>query len=150
MGKWHIAAAGLAVVAVSTSSSAGRSRAQDAIVGVWLVEHPTAPFPLHLYVFNADHTMQQANPDAGNPRSSDSDGKGVWTRRGDRITGKWVEIIADRTTHKLSGRGELTFEIVLSGDHLTGKGTFLLYDPAGARTGDAIDAPFTGTRVKAP
>lgn len=49
----------------------------DPVVGTWLVEQPAAPFPLHLYVFNADHTMQQANPDAGNARTSDSDGKGA-------------------------------------------------------------------------
>src|SRR5271156_4481732 len=66
------------------------------IVGAWFVKDLGAPFPYHMYVFNADGTMQQANPDAGDPNSSDSDGKGVWVADGDRIKGKWVEVIADR------------------------------------------------------
>ena len=37
-----------------------------------------------MYVFNADETMQQANPDAGDPHGSDSDGKGDWIVDGDR------------------------------------------------------------------
>ena len=104
--------------------ASARPVSADAVVGTWLVEQPAAPFPLHLYVFNADHTMQQANPDAGNPRTSDSDGKGAWQRRGNRVTGKWVEIMADRITHKLAGRGEFSYEIEVSGDRLTGSGTF--------------------------
>jgi hypothetical protein len=43
------------------------------IVGAWFVKNTGAPFPYHMYVFNADGTMQQANPDAGDPRTSDSD-----------------------------------------------------------------------------
>lgn len=40
------------------------------IVGTWLVQDPNAPFPYHLYAFNADGTMQQANPDGGDPRTA--------------------------------------------------------------------------------
>jgi len=29
-----------------------------------------APFPYHMYVFNADGTTQQANPDAQQPHSA--------------------------------------------------------------------------------
>jgi len=43
-----------------------------------------------MYVFNGDGTLQQANPDAGDPKSSDSDGKGIWVIDGDRIKGKWA------------------------------------------------------------
>ena len=150
MRIWYFTATAFLALALSASTLAARGPARDAIVGVWLVEHPTAPFPLHLYVFNADHTLQQANPDAGNPRESDSDGKGVWERRDDHFVGKWVEIMADRTTHKLIGRGELTFDVTVAGNCLTGKGTFHLFDPAGDRVGDPIDAPFTGTRVEVP
>jgi hypothetical protein len=57
------------------------------IVGAWFVADLGAPFPYHMYVFNADGTMQQANPDAGDPHSSDSDGKGVWVAEGDRQVG---------------------------------------------------------------
>jgi hypothetical protein len=52
------------------------------IVGAWFVKDAGAPFPYHMYVFNADGTMQQANPDAGDPRTSDSDGKGIWVADG--------------------------------------------------------------------
>lgn len=135
---------------LAAAPGAARAPAPAPIVGVWLVTHPTAPFPLHLYVFNADHTMQQANPDGGDPHGSDSDGKGVWKAQGKHVVGKWVEIFADRATHKLTGHGELTFDASVSGDTLTGTGTFLVYDPTGNRAGDPIDAPFTGTRVKAP
>ncbi len=130
--------------------TAARNVPVDSVVGTWLVEHPTAPFPLHLYVFNADHTMQQANPDAGDPTTSDSDGKGIWVRRGERIMGKWVEIMADRTSHKLAGRGELTFEIRLVGNQLTGTGTFFAYDAAGKVSAGPLPAPFTGSRVTIP
>lgn len=63
-------------------------------MGAWLVQDPNAPFPYHMYVFNADGTMQQANPDAGDVHGSDSDGKGIWVASGTRIKGKWVEVIA--------------------------------------------------------
>ena len=78
------------------------------IIGTWVVRDPMAPFPYHMYVYNADGTMQQANPDAGDPHSSDSDGKGVWTSRDGHIVGRWVEITADRGTRKYSGRTEIT------------------------------------------
>jgi hypothetical protein len=44
------------------------------IVGAWFVQDPGEPFPYHTYVFNTDGTRQQANPDAGDPHSSDCDG----------------------------------------------------------------------------
>ena len=135
---------------LSIAPVSARSVAPDPVVGTWLVEQPAAPFPLHLYVFNADHTMQQANPDAGDPRTSDSDGKGAWRRQGERVTGKWVEIMADRATHKLTGRGEFSYEITVAGDHLTGTGTFYGYDPAGNIVVGPIAAPFTGSRVSPP
>ncbi len=40
------------------------SRVANPIVGAWIVKDPNAPFPFHMYVFNGDGTMQQANPDA--------------------------------------------------------------------------------------
>jgi|SRR5450631_4888988 len=81
---------------------------RNPIVGAWFVKDPVAPFPYHIYVFNADAKMQQANPDAGDPHSSDSDGKGVWVTDGDRIKGKWVEVIADCASHKFTGRAEIS------------------------------------------
>lgn len=144
--RWLIALA----CALAADAASPKGPAPDPVVGTWLVQQPAAPFPLHLYVFNADHTMQQANPDSGNPRTSDSDGKGVWRRKGDKVSGKWVEIMADRRTHALVGHGEFTYEIAVAGDRLTGTGTFLGFDAEGKVNTGPIDAPFTGTRVTAP
>ncbi|WP_156254987.1 hypothetical protein [Sandarakinorhabdus oryzae] len=130
-----------------TSSASARER--PAIVGVWLVKDSAAPFPWHMYVFNADGTMQQANPDAGNPRTSDSDGKGVWKLVGKRVIGKFVEITADRATHRFIGIGEISFDLEVKGNRLEGSGSARFYD------GDhkLIDGPFAtsfvGTRVTA-
>jgi hypothetical protein len=120
------------------------------IVGTWIVRDTMAPFPYHMYVFNADGTMQQANPDAGDPHSSDSDGKGVWTARENRIVGRWVEITADRTTHKYSGRTEISFEIHVNGDTLTGTETVKIYDANERLTELPAGPAFQGTRVTLP
>jgi hypothetical protein len=42
------------------------------IVGAWLVTIPHVPFPLHMFVFHADGTVEQSNPDAGDPNTSDT------------------------------------------------------------------------------
>jgi hypothetical protein len=92
-GRWGLCrkalARGLLAVAaiglIGCSNLARGSRLPNSIVGTWLVKDPNAPFPYHLYVFNSDGTMQQANPDAGDPHASDSDGKGVWVAKGERI-----------------------------------------------------------------
>src|SRR5450756_1228181 len=91
------------------AASAGAT--PNTIVGAWLVKDPNAPFPYHMYVFNADRTMQQANPDAGDRHSSDSDGKGIWVPDGSRVRGKWMEVTADRATHDFSGRLEVSYDI---------------------------------------
>lgn len=133
---------------------AGASRTDapvNPIVGTWLVQDPNAPFPHHLYVFNADGTMQQANPDAGDPRTSDSDGKGVWQARGDSVVGKWVELTADRTTHQYAGRLELTMQITVRGDSLTAFETVKVFDAAGAPApAPATPKPLFGSRVRLP
>ena len=101
---------------------------------------------MHMYVFNADGTMQQANPDAGDAHGSDSDGKGVWMMDASRVHGKCVEVMADRETHRYTGRGEYSFEISVSGNRLSGSGTMQLYD-ANSLRGGAIPTSFTGDRV---
>ncbi len=121
------------------------------IVGTWLVQDPNAPFPHHLYVFNADGTMQQANPDAGNPRGSDSDGKGAWQARGDRTEAKWVELSADRTTHQYAGRLEFTMQITVKGDSLTAFETVKVFDAAGAAApAPETPKPLLGSRIRLP
>ena len=122
----------------------------NSVVGVWIVNDETAPFPFHMYVFNADGTMQQANPDAGNARTSDSDGKGIWVPRGDRIVGKWVEITADRGTHKFVGRLDLSFDLKVKGDRLTGARSAQSFGVDGKPAGAPFQGSFTGTRVTLP
>jgi hypothetical protein len=153
LGKLHI----LPLLLASAISAVGcDNEREDAapvhpIVGTWLVHDPNAPFPHHLYVFNGDGTMQQANPDAGNARSSDSDGKGIWVNRGDRIEAKWVELSADRATHQYTGRLELTMQIVVQGDSLTATETAALFDAAGASApAPATPKPLRGARVTLP
>lgn len=124
--------------------------AKDKLVGVWLVRQEGAPFPMHMYVFGADGTVHQANPDAGNPRTSDSDGKGIWFHNGSKIVGKWVELSADRSTHQYIGRGELTFSLKLVGDRLTGISTFRSFDADGKANGGPFKVPFDGTRITYP
>ncbi len=111
-----------------------RNSLPNPIVGAWLVRDPNAPFPYHMYVFNGDGTMQQANPDAGDPQGSDSDGKGIWLTDGDRIKGKWVEVIADRSTHQFLGHLEISYDITVRGDSYTGSETVRSYDAAGNLT----------------
>jgi hypothetical protein len=101
--------------------------------------------------FNADGTMQQANPDAGDPHGSDSDGKGVWVANGERIKGKWVEVIADRTTHQFSGRLEISYEITVRGDTYTATEAVRSYDAAGnLAASPATPSQLVGKRVTLP
>jgi hypothetical protein len=101
---------------------------------------------MHMYVFNADGTIQQANPDAGDPHDSDSDGKGVWAADGNLVRGKWVQILADRGTRRLAGRGEYSFEISVAGDRLSGNGAMHLFD-ADNRSIETVPTTLTGQRV---
>jgi hypothetical protein len=95
--------------------------------------------------------MQQANPDAGDPHSSDSDGKGVWVQDGARIRGKWVEVIADRATHKYTGRAEISYDIKVSADTFTGTISASSYDPSGNLTdGPTKPTLLEGKRVTLP
>ena len=123
----------------------------DPIVGAWIVKDSAAPFPYHMYVFNADGTVQQANPDAGDPHASDSDGKGVWVGDHGAIKGKWVEITADRATHKFTGRAEISFNVKVTGDTFAGAESARMFDADGTLTdGPTPPGPFTGRRVTLP
>ena len=122
----------------------------DGVVGTWVVTAPEAPFPHHMFVFNADGTMQQSNPDAGNATTSDSDGKGIWMRREGRIVGKFVEFTADRQTHRLVSRGEVSFEIEVSGDRLAGTASARFYDVDDRLLRGPLPTPLAGRRVTLP
>lgn len=156
MTRWQAFVLG-SLVAATAMAQHGRGRdasakvAVNPVVGTWLVKDTNAPFPFHLYVFNADGTMQQANPDAGDPRGSDSDGKGVWVADGPHIRGKWVEVSADRATHEYTGRLEVSFDLTVRGDSYTGTETVRSYDAQGTlRASVATPAPLEGSRVTLP
>lgn len=100
-----------------------------------------------MYVFNADGTMQQANPDAGDPTTSDSDGKGIWVPDGNRIRGKWMEITADRITHKFASHGELPFQIQVTGDSFTGTLSAHFYGPSGTLLKEFPASAINGKRL---
>jgi hypothetical protein len=70
------------------STFPGRTSSANPVVGVWIVNDVDAPFPYHTSVFNGDGALQQASPDAGDPNSTDSDGKGIWIADRDRMKGK--------------------------------------------------------------
>ena len=122
----------------------------NTIVGTWYVEDEGAPFKQHMYVFNADGTMQQTNPDAGDATTSDSGGKGIWIADGNHIRGKWMEITADRSTHKFVSRGELPFDLQVSGDTFTGTLSARFYDANGKIVQDFPAGSLKGKRLTLP
>ena len=138
------------LVALSCAGCQGAPSHPNSIVGTWFVDDVAAPFRYHMYVFNGDGTMQQANPDAGDATTSDSDGKGIWVADGDRIKGKWMEILADRTTHKFAGTMELSFEMKVDHDGFAGTSAPRYFDIAGKETGSEKPTPLTGKRLTLP
>jgi len=73
------AAIGLAGVFLCSTACRSISVAKSeapSIIGMWLVKSPEALFPYHMFVFHSDGRMLQANPDAGDPNTSDSNGVG--------------------------------------------------------------------------
>jgi hypothetical protein len=120
----------------------------EGIVGAWFVKMPEAPFQYHMMIFNADGTLLQSNPDAGDPHTSDSSGMGAWVVEGDRIVGKFVEVTADRTTRAFVSRGEISFDIDVMGDTINGAGIARFYDVNGALNGGPVAFTLSGVRVK--
>ena len=117
------------------------------IVGAWLVKIPDAPFPLHMFVFHSDGTVEQSNPDAGDPNSSDSNLMGAWRTVGDEYTGRMVEITADRNTHQFASRGEISFAVTVSGNTFKGTASAAFFDPNGRQIKGPIQVAMTGARV---
>jgi len=137
------------LLTVGLIGSAAASKT-DGIVGTWVVKAPDAPFQYHMFVFNSDGTMQQANPDAGDENTSDSDGKGIWIRKGGKVIGKFVEITADRATHKFASRGEISYEIDVAGDSFTGTASAKFYDENDKLLRGPFPTPLAGKRVTLP
>lgn len=140
-----VAAAALALAAATPLLA---DEARDPIVGTWFLRAPDAPFTRHMFVFNADGTMQQANPDAGNPDNSDSNGKGVWLREGDVIKGKFVEVTANRATAKFVSWGEISFKITGTDNSLAATANF--FDDNDQLLRGPFPTPLAGRRITLP
>jgi len=117
------------------------------IVGAWLVKIPHAPFPLHMFVFHSDGTVEQSNPDAGDPNTSDSNLMGAWLTDGEGYRGKLVEITADRNTHQFASRGEISFAVKVSGNSFTGTASATFFDPSGRQVNGPMQVRMAGDRV---
>lgn len=119
-----------------------------AIVGAWVVKIPDAPFPLHMFVFHSDGTVEQSNPDAGDPNSSDSNLMGAWRSIGDAYRGKLVEITADRSTRQFATRGEISFDLTVSGNTFGGTASATFFDASGRQIRGPIRVRMEGERVQ--
>lgn len=121
---------------------------QAGIVGAWVVKMPNAPFPLHMFVFHSDSTVEQSNPDAGDPNTSDSNLMGAWRKVGDEYRGKVVEITADRSTRRFASRGDITFELKVSGNTFDGTASATFLDASGRRISGPTQVRMEGERVQ--
>jgi len=130
-------------VFIGSSTAAGKQ-----VVGVWIVTFPDAPFKYHMVTFHQDGTMEQANPDAGDAHTSDSDGMGVWEMRGGQVVGKFVEITADRTTRQFAARGEISFRLDLDGNRFTGTAIGRFYGLDEKMSAGPINTAMNGTKVE--
>ena len=145
----RVAVLGLLVVCLSSAAchqASSRPSDLSPIVGTWVVKAPEAPFPLHMFVFHSDGTVQQSNPDAGDPNTSDSNAMGAWQLEGGEIKKKLVEITADRTTRRFASRGE-TFSLKVSGNAFSGTANAIFYDAEGRRIRGPLPATLEGQRV---
>lgn len=143
----------LEVIVIATLCLAGCQAAHKnpgpapEIVGAWLVKIADAPFPLHMFVFHSDGTVEQSNPDAGDPNTSDSNLMGAWRTDGDGYAGRVVEITADRDTHQFASRGEISFAVKVSGNTFKGTASARFFDPNGQQIKGPIQVAMAGERV---
>lgn len=144
----------LALILIALSAAGGVLWVQSShatskrIVGVWFVRFPAAPFKYHMMAFHEDGTLEQANPDAGDAHSSDSDGMGIWEMRSGKIVGKFVEITADRESRQFVSRGEISFTVDLDGDAFTGTATGRFYDLDNKQIVGPVNTDMNGSRIK--
>jgi hypothetical protein len=108
---------------------------------------PDAPFPMHMFVFHADGTVQQSNPDAGDSHASDSSLMGAWRADGAGVRGKLVEVTADRSSRRFAGRVEIAFALTVKGDTLEGNAKAEFFDVDGKLAGTPVRVGMTGDRV---
>jgi hypothetical protein len=140
---------GIVALCLAGCQQAHNSQGQSpAVVGAWIVKIPDAPFPLHMFVFHSDGTVEQSNPDAGDPNTSDSNLMGAWRADGDGYRGKIVEITADRTSRQFAARGEISFALKVSGDTFGGTASATFFDASGRQVRGPLEVKMEGERVR--
>lgn len=142
-----VGAIAIAAMCLSGCQKAHNRQATDPIVGTWVVRIPNAPFPLHMFVFHSDGTVEQSNPDAGDPSASDSNLMGAWQTDGNGYKGKLVEITADRNTHQFASQGEISFAVRISGNTFGGTARAMFFDPSGHLIKGPLQVTMAGERV---
>lgn len=135
------------LVARSIKSNAAASRPGAGAVGAWFVSAPDAPFPRHVFVFHADGTMEQSNPDAGDAATSDSAGFGEWTLRSGTVAGRFGEVKATRGSGAYAGSGVVSFTLRVRGDRFTGSASAEFFDAAGRHVAGPLTTSLSGERV---
>ena len=143
-----LAVTGVLALCLSGCHQAPNGQVSGGIVGAWVVKIPDAPFPMHMFVFHSDGTVEQSNPDAGDPNASDSNLMGAWRAVGDEYRGRLVEITADRTTRQFATRGEITFELRVSRNTLGGTASATFFDASGRQIRGPIRVRMEGERVQ--
>lgn len=124
----------------------------EAVVGVWEVHAPDAPFPWHVMTFTPYGTLMQSNPHEGNRQESDSSGHGVWrvveTSVGRTVViGKFVEFKAHRRSGSYIGKGVIQLKLVVEGNAFSGMSQAYSYDAENRLVKGPLVSPIRGTRV---
>ena len=140
---WQLSGVAAVCLCSSACRSTGRKSGAPSIVGTWRVRIPGAPFPYHVFVFHSDGTMEQSNPDAGDPNTSDSNGMGVWLPDDDRIKGKFVEIAGRRRHTAVRQPGAISFLINVKGDVFSGTASAVFFDAEGRQSERLWRQPWT-------
>jgi hypothetical protein len=73
---------------------------------------------------------------------------GAWRAVGDEYRGKVVEITADRTTRQYATRGEISFELKVSGNTFDGTASATFFDASGRRIRGPTQVKMEGERVQ--
>ena len=136
----------VALVATLNLFGCFRPIAPPALVGTWLVDMPTAPYPYHSH-FPYRQYRHPIKPRRWRPWDTDSNLMGARTSAGDGFTAKLVETSADRTTHKFVSRAELVMSIHLQSNSLHGTGTASVFDATGKLDGTPHPFTFQGDRI---
>ena len=142
-----LGATGVALLCLTGCDARHGQGASPDLVGVWIVKIPDAPFPLHMFVFHTDGTVEQSNPDAGDPATSDSNLMGAWRADGDGYRGRLVEIAADRTSHQFAARGEISFALKVNGNTFGGTAIATFFDASDHRIRVPVRVNMEGKRL---